>query len=175
MGNPLNARQEAVLEWIAEGCRAGEEPAERHKVSAVALARQNLILLDNRWGTPWRAKLTPLGRYWLEHREYPPAGAILEPLLDVAEPETKAAGDTLSDAEFVNRRRVLKSDWIARGPAMSRLDLPDQWALHAALQPSKDTLADADALNDYRNRAPRDPEQVSEAASAWSDTRTPMN
>ncbi|MCA0323491.1 MAG: hypothetical protein LCH60_13190 [Actinobacteria bacterium] len=167
MGNPLNERQEAVLEWIAAGCRAGEEPVERHKVSAVALARQNLILLDNRWGTPWRARLTPLGRYWLEHREYPPAGAILEPLLDVDEFESKAAGGTLSDAEFVNRRRVLKSDWIAHGPAMSRLDLPDQWALHAALQPSKETLADADALDDYRNLARHDSERVPEAASAW--------
>jgi len=167
MGNPLNERQEAVLEWIAAGCRVGEEPVERHKVSAVALARQSLILLDNRWGTPWRATLTPLGRYWLEHREYPPAGAILEPLLDVDEPESEAAGGTLSDADFVNRRRVLKSDWIARGPVMSRLDLSDQWALHAAFQPSNETLTDADALNDYRDRAPHDPEQVSEAASTW--------
>lgn len=167
MGNPLNERQATVLEWIAAGCRAGEEPVERHKVSAVALARQNLILLDNRWGTPWRAALTPLGRYWLEHREYPPAGAILEPLLDVNEPESKAAGGALADAEFVNQRRVLKSDWIAHGPAMSRLDLPDQWALHAAFQPSKETLADADALNDYRNLARHDPERVAEAASAW--------
>lgn len=167
MANPLNERQEAVLEWIAAGCRAGEEPVERHKVSAVALARQQLILLDNRWGMPWRAKLTPLGRYWLEHREYPPAGAILEPLLDVEEPESKAAGGTLSDAEFVNRRRALKSDWIARGPAMSRQDLPDQWTLHAAFQPSEEALADADALNDFRNLARHDPERVSEAASAW--------
>lgn len=167
MGNPLNERQQAVLEWIAAGCRAGEQPAERHKVSAVALARQNLILLDNRWGTPWRAKLTPLGRYWLEHREYPPAGAVLEPLLDADEPEGEAAGRTLSDAEFVNRRRVLKSDWIARGRAMSELNLPDQWALHTALQPSTETLADANALNDYRNLARHDPERVSEAALAW--------
>ncbi|MFT4298101.1 MAG: hypothetical protein QM597_00450 [Aeromicrobium sp.] len=138
MGNPLNERQEAVLEWIAAGC------LERHKVSAVALARQNLILLDNRWATPWRATLTPLGRYWLEHREYPPAGTVLEPLLDMVEPESIEAGDTLSDAEFVNRRRVLKSDWIAQGPAMSRLDLPGQWTLHAAFQPSNETLTDAE-------------------------------
>lgn len=171
MGNPLNERQEAVLEWIAAGCRAGEEPVERHKVSAVALARQNLILLDNRWGTPWRATLTPLGRYWLEHREYPPAGVVLEPLLDVDEPTSEAAGGTLSDAEFVNRRRVLKSDWIAHGPAMSRLDLPDQRALHAVFQPSKETLADADALDDYRNRARHNPQQASEAASAWERYR----
>ncbi|MGV1004229.1 MAG: hypothetical protein ACOYEV_05570 [Candidatus Nanopelagicales bacterium] len=107
------------------------------------------------------------GPVLVEHREYPPAGTVLEPLLDVDELKSEAAGGTLSDAEFVNRRRVLKSDWIAHGPVMSRLDLPDQWALDAAFQPGKATLADADALNDYRNLTRHDPEGASEAASAW--------
>lgn len=131
MGYPLNERQVAVLEWIAGGCRAGEEPVERHKQSAVALANRRLILLDRVYEQPWRARLTPLGRYWLEHRAYPPDGTMLEPLIET-DSDLDGPGDGLSDAEFINRRRVLKADWAGHGPALSRLRMADQWVLHGS-------------------------------------------
>ncbi len=128
MGAPLNDRQRAVLDWIAAGCPAGEEPVPTYKHSASALASRGLIDLDNRYGTPWRARLTARGRYWLEHGAYPPVGMVLEPLIEVDDTQ----GEEVSDAEFVNRRRVLRSDWDSGGQALTYLELSEQWALHAA-------------------------------------------
>lgn len=164
MGAPLNDRQRAVLNWIAAGCRPGEEPVPTYKHSATALAGRGLIDLDNRYGTPWRATLTPRGRYWLEHGEYPPVGTVLEPLLDVDE-EAVAPGEPLSDAEFINRRRVLRSDWDAGGQALSYLEMAEQWALHAAYQPTKD-IAEQQALADFREMQRLKPEKAAEAEAA---------
>src|SRR5690554_3010886 len=97
VGAPLNDRQRAVLDWIAAGCPAGEEPVPTYKHSASALASRGLIDLDNRYGTPWRARLTARGRYWLEHGAYPPVGMVLEPLIEVDDTQ----GEEVSDAEFV--------------------------------------------------------------------------
>lgn len=168
MGSPLNERQRAVLEWIAAGCRVGEEPVERYKQSAVALANRRLIVLDNSWGTPWRAQLTPLERYWLDHGTYPPVGTVLEPLIEQDTDDTDAGpkGEKVSDAEFINRRRVLASDWSTGGRVLSCLELDDQWALHAAYQPSKD-LSDTQALADYRGLVAEGHDRVAQAPEAW--------
>lgn len=167
MGSPLNERQRAVLEWIAAGCRVGEEPVERYKQSAVALANRRLIVLDNRWGTPWRAQLTPLGRYWLDHGTYPPVGTVLEPLIEQDDDATAGPkGEEVSDADFINRRRVLASDWSTGGRVLSCLELDDQWALHAAYQPSKD-LSDAQALAGYRALVAEGHDRVAQAPEAW--------
>ncbi len=148
MGSAMNERQKAVLEWIAAGCRPGEEPVERHRQTAASLEGRGLIHLDREYGKLWRAWLTPLGRYWIEHHAYPPAGTILEPLIETG-PESALATASLSDAEFINRRRIMKADWAQDGFALVWLDPNDQRALHYAFQPSKDQLLDADALEDY--------------------------
>lgn len=167
MGSPLNERQRAVLEWIAAGCRVGEEPVERYKQSAVALANRRLIVLDNSWGTPWRAQLTPLGRYWLDHGTYPPVGTVLGPPIeqDIDDTDAGLQGEGISDADFINRRRMLAFDWSTGGRVLSCLELDDQWALHAAYQPSKD-LSDAQALADYRGLV-EGHDRVAQAPEAW--------
>lgn len=164
MGASLNDRQRAVLEWIAAGCRPGAEPVPTYKQSATALAGRGLIDLDNRYGTPWQARLTPRGRYWLEHGEYPPVGMVLEPLLEVDE-EAASPGEMVSDAEFVNRRRVLRADWDSGGQALSYLEVAEQWALHAAYQPTKN-ISEQQALADFRDMQRLRPEKVAEAEAA---------
>jgi hypothetical protein len=160
----LNDRQRAVLEWIAAGSQAGEEPVPTYKQSATALASRGLIDLNNRHGMPWRATLTALGRYWLDHHAYPPVGMVLEPLIEHEEtPSTPA--EALSDAELVNRRRVLRSDWNAGGEPFTHLDLAEQWALHAAYQPTKD-VSEQQALADFREMQRLRPEQADEAEAA---------
>lgn len=158
---PLNDRQRAVLDWIAAGCPAGEEPVPTYKHSASALASRGLIDLDNRYGTPWRARLTARGRYWLEHGAYPPVGMVLEPLIEVDD----TPGEEVSDAEFVNRRRVLRSDWDSGGQALTYLELSEQWALHAAYQPTKEST-EQQALADFREFERSTPEKAAEAAAA---------
>lgn len=164
MGAPLNDRMRAVLEWIAAGCRVGEEPVPTYKHSATALASRGLIDLDNRYGMPWRARLTPLGRYWLDHRAYPPVGMVLEPLIDVEETAPTPSG-VVSDAEFVNRRRVLRSDWNSGGQPFTYLDMAEQWALHAAYQPTKN-ISEQQALADFRDMQRQRPEKADEAEAA---------
>lgn len=165
MGAPLNDRQRAVLEWIATGCPAGEEPVPTYKNSASALASRGLIDLDNRYGTPWRARLTARGQYWLEHGAYPPVGMVLEPLIEVDESATSDDGAVVSDAEFVNRRRVLRSDWDAGGTALTYLDVAEQWALHAGYQPTKD-ISEQQALADFRDMQRERPEKAAEVEAA---------
>ena len=104
----MDDRQEAVLEWVAAGCLAGEEPVERYKQTAASPAGRGLIQLDRGYEKQWRACLTPPGRYWIEHRSYPPAGTVLEPLIETG-PEPAEVSDSLSDAEFINRRRIMKA------------------------------------------------------------------
>ncbi|WP_150462943.1 hypothetical protein [Nesterenkonia ebinurensis] len=139
---------------------------ERHRQTAASLANRGLILLDRGYDRPWRARLTPLGRYWLEHRHYPPQGTVLEPLIET-EPEADPADGGLSDGEFMNRRRVLKSDWAAHGFALSWLEVTDQWTLHAVYQPSRNELSDTEALDDYRTWEQEDPDKVAESALVW--------
>ncbi len=162
----MDDRQEAVLEWVAAGCLAGEEPVERYKQTAASLAGRGLIQLDRGYGKQWRAWLTPLGRYWIEHRSYPPAGTVLEPLIETG-PEPAEVSDSLSDAEFINRRRIMKADWAQHGFALIWLELEDQRALHYAFQPSKEHLSDADALEDYRAMEEAEPGKVAEVAELW--------
>ncbi len=162
----MNDRQKAVLEWIAAGCLAGEEPVEHHKQTAASLAGRGLIQLDRGYGKQWRAWLTPLGRYWVEHRSYPPAGTVLEPLIETG-PEPAEVNDPLSDAEFINRRRIMKADWAQHGFALIWLEPEDQRALHYAFQPSKERLSDADALEDYRAMEEAEPGKVAEVAELW--------
>ncbi|WP_308468515.1 hypothetical protein [Rathayibacter soli] len=164
MGAPLNDRQRAVLNWIAAGRRAGDEPIPTYKHSATALASRGLIDLDNRYGTSWRARLTSRGRYWLEHGEYPPVGMVLEPLIEVDE-EAASPGEAVSDAEFVNWRRVLRSDWNSGGQALSYLEVAEEWALHAAYQPTKD-ISEQQALADFRDMQRLRPENAAEADAA---------
>lgn len=166
VGSPMNERQRAVLEWIAAGCRPGEEPVERHRQTAASLAGRGLVQLDREYGKPWRAWLTPLGRYWIEHRSYPPQGTVLEPLIETG-PEPAEAGDSLSDAEFINRRRIMKADWSQHGFALIWLEPDEQRTLHYAFQPSKERLSDADALEDYRAMEETEPGRMAEAAEVW--------
>lgn len=169
MGAPLNDRQRAVLEWIAGGCRAGEEPVPTYKHSASALASRGLIDLDNSYGTPWRARLTARGRYWLEHGEYPPVGMVLEPLIAVEETPAMP-GIAVPDAEFVNRRRVLRSDWDGGGNALIYLEVAEQWALHAAYQPTKN-ISEQQALADFRDMQRNRTEKAAETEAAWERYR----
>jgi hypothetical protein len=67
----LTPRQAAVLQWISDGCAIGAWPDNRHKNSARALEARGLVKVGRRKGA-WHAALLPDGRYYIEHREYPP-------------------------------------------------------------------------------------------------------
>jgi hypothetical protein len=160
VGTTLNDRQQAVLEWIAGGCRAGEEPVERYKHTAASLEYRGLVRLERQYGQAWRARLTPLGRYWLEHRTYPPAGSVLESLL-LDESEPSPSGESIPDVTFINRRRILASDWVTGGRILSYLTAAEQWALHAAYKQSKADMSDDEALAAYRVMERDEPDHCS--------------
>ncbi len=63
---PLNARQEAVLRWISEGCPDGVMDGFTHKTTAVALQNRRLVTVSRKGGV-WRAELTDAGRFYLKH------------------------------------------------------------------------------------------------------------
>jgi hypothetical protein len=86
---------------------------------------------------------------------------VLEPLIEVDD----APGEEVSDAEFVNRRRVQRSDWDSGGQALTYLELSEQWVLHAAYQPTKE-ITEQRALADFREFERSMPEKASEATAA---------
>ena len=165
MGTPLNQRQQAVLEWVAAGCKHDDVPVERYGSSAGALAYRGFITIDKQYGQPWHATLTLTGRYWLDHHAYPPAGAVLEPLIPV-DAQPQESGASIPDALFINRRRALRADWKADGHAMSYLTANEQWALHAAYHPSNDDMSDAEALAAYHAMEKEHPDRIAAAEAA---------
>src|SRR5262249_15686713 len=61
----LNAAQQAVLRWIADGCPDGVMEGYPHRISAAALRTRGLVNISGH-GKTWRAELTPSGRSYLE-------------------------------------------------------------------------------------------------------------
>lgn len=67
---PLHTRQVAVLRWIAEGCPGGVMEGHSYKQTARALADRRLVTV-RRGRAGWSAEITEVGRYYLEHGEFP--------------------------------------------------------------------------------------------------------
>ena len=63
----LNAAQQAVLQWIADGCPAGVMEGYEHRISAAALRTRGLVRISGH-GKTWRAEITTAGRSYLAHR-----------------------------------------------------------------------------------------------------------
>lgn len=63
----LNAKQQAILAWVVEGCPPGVFPDDdySHRVSARALKNRGLVELSGH-GKSWRATPTERGRRWPE-------------------------------------------------------------------------------------------------------------
>ncbi|GAA2465627.1 hypothetical protein ACFPFX_10365 [Streptomyces mauvecolor] len=64
MNRGLNERQQAVLDWVSQGCPDGIWPDSTYKVSARALQSRGLIKVTKRHGH-WNAQLTDKGRQHL--------------------------------------------------------------------------------------------------------------
>jgi hypothetical protein len=68
---PLFAHQENVLRWISDGCPIGVMDGCSYKTTAVALQNRHLVTISKKGGA-WSATITDLGRYYLDHGDYPP-------------------------------------------------------------------------------------------------------
>ncbi|MFJ7905295.1 hypothetical protein ACIQ6V_33260 [Streptomyces sp. NPDC096198] len=78
MHQALNDRQQAVLDWIGQGCPDGAWADSTYKVSAQALQSRGLIKNTKRRGH-WSAQLTDKGRQDLTDRGIHPAEQNAEP------------------------------------------------------------------------------------------------
>lgn len=67
----LNDKQLEVLSWVRDGASVDQYEGFAHRVVARALHNRRLIEVKGR-GAKWQATLTPAGRYYLEHHDYPP-------------------------------------------------------------------------------------------------------
>jgi hypothetical protein len=70
MNRPVNDMQLEVLRWVADGADRDNPPNDTFKKSASALKDRKLIKVSKRNGK-WRATITELGTYYLEHGRYP--------------------------------------------------------------------------------------------------------
>ena len=68
---PISPRQVEILQWIDDGCPDGVMTGYSYKTTAKALQGRRLVTARVRAGA-WRAKLTDVGRYYLDHGCYPP-------------------------------------------------------------------------------------------------------
>lgn len=76
---PLNEKQLAVLNWVAEGRPKGVyEDGFEHRVTARALERRGLLSIRGH-GPTWRATLTGDGRYYAKNGIYPPSAEPEKP------------------------------------------------------------------------------------------------
>jgi hypothetical protein len=62
----LNAAQQAVLQWVADGCPDGVMEGYEHRISAASLRTRGLLRISGH-GNTWRAELTTAGRSFLEN------------------------------------------------------------------------------------------------------------
>ena len=70
LDDPLHTRQLAVLRWIAEGRPDGVMQGHSYKQTVRALADRRLVTV-RRGRAGWSAEITEVGRYYLEHGEFP--------------------------------------------------------------------------------------------------------
>ena len=61
-----------VLVWIVAGCPGGVMTDTAFETSAAALASRGLVVVRRQRGR-WTAEATEDGRYFAEHRRYPPS------------------------------------------------------------------------------------------------------
>ncbi|MFH8559437.1 hypothetical protein [Streptomyces sp. NPDC017988] len=78
MQQALNERQQAVLDWVGQGCPDGVWPDSTYKVSAQALQNRGLVKIAKRRGH-WSAHLTAKGRQHLTERGIRPMDQTAEP------------------------------------------------------------------------------------------------
>ncbi|MGA4839107.1 hypothetical protein [Streptomyces sp. G45] len=78
MQQTLNERQQAVLDWVGQGCPDGVWPDSTYKVSAQALQNRGLVKITKRRGH-WSAHLTDKGRQHLTERGIRPVEQNAEP------------------------------------------------------------------------------------------------
>jgi len=114
----LNEKRLAVLRWVADGCPAGVQEGNSHRITAAALRRRNLVRTSGR-GSTWRAKITSTGRDYLERAAGPDPPVPRQPSVSVTEQlvdDVLEAGGSLR----VPRRRYGDRggvDFENRGPA----------------------------------------------------------
>ena len=70
----LNGRQLETLRWISRGCPDGEQIGAGYKLTAQALQSRRLVRISRRHGV-WTVEITADGQNYLDHADYPPAGA----------------------------------------------------------------------------------------------------
>ncbi|WP_225882190.1 hypothetical protein [Streptomyces aureocirculatus] len=78
MQQALNGRQQAVLDWVGQGCPDGVWPDSTYKVSVQALQNRGLVKITKRRGH-WSAHLTDKGRQHLTERGTCPVEQNAEP------------------------------------------------------------------------------------------------
>ncbi|MFD5699838.1 hypothetical protein [Streptomyces lasiicapitis] len=78
MHQDLNERQQAVLDWVGQGCPDGVWADSTYKVSAQALQNRVLVRITKRRGH-WSAHLTDKGRQYLTERGIRPVEPNAEP------------------------------------------------------------------------------------------------
>lgn len=76
--DPLNDRQLAVLQWIADGCPDGVLEGHGHKTTAGALRDRRLVTISKSGGR-WRAVVTPRGRHYLAHGAFAEEPSVHRP------------------------------------------------------------------------------------------------
>lgn len=78
MHQALNERQQAVLDWVGQGCPDGVWPDSTYKTSGQALQNRGLIKISKRRGH-WSAHLTEKGRRCLTERGVRPVERSTRP------------------------------------------------------------------------------------------------
>ncbi|MFB9738658.1 hypothetical protein ACFQE4_20745 [Streptomyces thermocoprophilus] len=78
MDQALNERQQAVLDWVGQGCPDGVWPDSTYKTSGQALQNRGLIKITKRRGH-WSAHLTEKGRQHLTDRGIRPVEQSTRP------------------------------------------------------------------------------------------------
>ena len=149
----LNGRQLETLRWISRGCPDGEQAGTGYKLTAQALQSRRLARVSRRHGE-WTVEITADGQYYLDHADYPPAGAGIAAV-------TKAAGSSKNHSSAV---------LSTRAPSLPQLSSKTQ---PRAKPPSQGDLLIAELVaaggrivvhQEYGSGAPNWPARISSAA-----------
>lgn len=74
MERRVNERQLSVLQWVGDGCPAGQWETSSYKTTCQALHNRGLVTISRKSGQ-WSVALTSAGRHYLAHGTYPPRGS----------------------------------------------------------------------------------------------------
>ncbi|WP_214975147.1 hypothetical protein [Streptomyces sp. ISL-100] len=152
MQRDLNERQQAVLDWISNGCPDGIWNDTTYKVSAQALQNRGLVKITKRRGC-WTAQLTDKGRQYSSGENSSPAGTSSRTPEAPSTGARKPRPRTTPKAHAIYADRLLEELAANNGFLIKPIDTDPHavnWASRVSITRKSGKIPDTQELHGYR-------------------------